>query len=187
MAYNVDESYRLRKMAQLASFAESVLDVGCAQYPNVFLKNKTVVGVDLEDGIMPCNYTNFIRGDLRTVVESNRAYQAVVAGEVLEHVKDPIGFLRQCNHVLEPGGSLILSTPNPHCPIESLLTITLSRKFYYTADHVMLFPQRWLIRMLELADFVDVQLYSGGFPIPGIGLLPCPRYLCYQTIAVAKK
>ena len=96
-----------------------------------------------------------------------------------------MSFLRACRETLAPGGTLVLSTPNPNSFIERLLTITLSRRFFYTNDHVMLFPQRWLIRMLERSGFSDVQLYSGGFPVPPLGLIRFPRAWCYQTIASA--
>jgi SAM-dependent methyltransferase len=116
---------------------------------------------------------------------SNSEFDAITAGEILEHLEDPMGFLRACYETLAPGGILVLSTPNPNSPIERLLTITLSRRFFYTDDHIMLFPQRWLIRMLERSGFSDVRLYSGGFPVPPLGLVPFPRAWCYQTIASA--
>lgn len=37
----------------------------------------------------------------------------IVAGEVIEHVMNPGRALKSCAEVLKPGGSLILSTPNP--------------------------------------------------------------------------
>ena len=97
-------------------------------------------------------------------------------------------------HRARPGGIIVLTTPNPTSPIERLLTTPLSRRFFYGKGgvyqpfgHICLYPQRWLIRMLEVAGFTGVKLSSGGFPLPGVGLVPFPRPWCYQTIAEAAR
>ncbi len=36
----------------------------------------------------------------------------VFAGEIIEHLFDPLGFLRECRRVLVPGGVLVVTTPN---------------------------------------------------------------------------
>lgn len=185
MAYSVNEDYRLKKMAGLISTEHSVLDIGCSQYPNHFLQNPIVEGVDLVSAELPNNYQKLHLCSLEELPDG--LYQGIAAGEILEHLEKPIDFLRECFRLLSPGGNIVISTPNPHSPIESILTIALNRRFYYTEDHLMLFPQRWLIRILEVAGFVDVKLYSGGFPIPHLGLFPCPRFFCYQTIAKASR
>lgn len=187
MTFTVDESYRLRKMAQLVASQHRVLDIGCTQLPNLFLHNPHVSGLDVNQGELPDNYHELILGTIASLAHSNKSYDAIVAGELLEHIENPIVFLKECYNTLNDNGTLVLSTPNPHSPFEWLLNLTLNKKYFYTSDHIMLFPQRWLIRMLETAGFSDVHLYSGGLPIPGVGLIPFPRPFCHQTIAVAKK
>jgi len=183
----INEDYRLKKLANNVSTCNSVLDIGCAQLPNKFLNNVNVTGLDLQQAKLPQNYSSFIKGSLDDVINMQQNYDAIVAGEILEHLINPMHFLQQCNQTLKPGGILALSTPNPHSIIEALLTITLNRQYFYTKDHIMLFPQRWLIRMLEINDFTNIKLYSAGFPIPKYGLIPFPRFLCHQTIAIATK
>ena len=178
-------SYRLRKMANLCRNAVKVLDVGWAEAPNPFLCNQTVIGLDLALGEKPPNYSGSYVGDALHLPDpfGPDAFDAVVAGEILEHLETPIDFLRRCHRALAPGGQLTLSTPNPHYPMEQLLTIFLSRRYFYTKYHVCLYPQRWLIRMMEIAGFTDVRLYSGGILIPFYGDVPFPRPWCHQTIA----
>lgn len=184
---STNEDLRLRRMARLTQGRRKVLDIGAADKPNPYLVGKPVVSLDLAQHDLPCNYSEQFVGnalDLPRPFDAGE-FDAITAGEIIEHLEDPMGFLRACRETLAPGGLLVLSTPNPNSPVERLLTIMLSRRFFYTSDHVMLFPQRWLIRMLERSGFSRVRLYSGGFPIPPFGLIPCPRPWCYQTIASA--
>ncbi|MCF7222044.1 class I SAM-dependent methyltransferase [Marilutibacter chinensis] len=189
MSFHVDESLRMRRLAAAVAGCDEVLDLGWAQIPNRFLCNRRVVGFDLDDAALPGNYHAAVTGDVRKMrhLLGTAEFDAIVAGEIIEHVEDPYGFLRDCHHLLRAGGKLALSTPNPNSPIERLLTLTLNRKFFYTREHLCLYPQRWLIRMLENCGFKDVRLRSGGFPLPFIGTVPFPRPWCHQTIAIATK
>ena len=183
-----NESYRLKKMAALCK-GERIADIGFAQSPNPYLNAKHVIGIDPAAVNTPVNYQQIFCGTLQQFcnAHSSQQFETVIAGELLEHLFHPMEFLQQCYDALEPGGRLVLSTPNPNSPIERLLTLQLNRRFFYTKDHLMLFPQRWLIRMLESSGFIDCALLSGGFPCPFFGLIPFPRPWCYQTIAVATK
>lgn len=185
----MSEDLRLRKMAGLASQKKKLLDLGCSALPNKYLRNKEVTGVDLIEARMPDNYTGFEKCDVLSLSKTfkDSKIDAIVAGELLEHLENPLIFLRQCYDTLENEGILVISTPNPNSFIERLLTLSLSRKYFYTGDHVMLFPQRWLIRIMEIAGFDDVKLYSGGMIFPVISLIPFPRPWCYQTIAIGIK
>jgi SAM-dependent methyltransferase len=182
-----NEDLRLSRMAGLVKGRERVLDIGSADKPNQYLHARQVVSLDLEPHEMPANYSEQVIGNAMHLPRPFSAgqFDAITAGEILEHLEDPMSFLRACRETLAPDGLLVLSTPNPNSPIEQLLTINLSRRFFYTSEHLMLFPQRWLIRMLERSGFSEVRLHSGGFPIPLLGLVPFPRPWCYQTIARA--
>lgn len=43
---------------------------------------------------------------------SDRSFAGVFAGEVLEHLYDPLAFLCECHRILLPGASLVVTTPN---------------------------------------------------------------------------
>ncbi len=183
------EAYRFKKMARLCADRSRVLDLGCACAPNTHLRNPEVIGLDQTRVAAPENYREMVVGDVRDLPQPFGAasFDCVVAGELLEHLERPLDFLRGCAETLQPGGLLILSTPNPNSPMERLLTLNLSRRYFYTSAHVCIYPQRWLIRMMEIAGFGDVELFSGGLPFPGLGLVPFPRPWCYQTIGTARK
>jgi 2-polyprenyl-3-methyl-5-hydroxy-6-metoxy-1,4-benzoquinol methylase len=185
-----NENYRLKKMASLIKDKNNVLDIGCSEKLNLYLKNNQVIGFDRKvPSRFPDNYSKFITGnveDMYGLLETNY-FDGIIAGEIIEHLKDPIDFLSQCYNLLKTDGKIVLSTPNPNSPIERFLTLNLSSKYFYTSDHIMLYPQRWLIRIMEVSGFIKVKLYSGGIISPLGKLIPFPRAFCYQTIAVGYK
>ena len=184
------ESFRMKKLARLTSGMQNLLDLGCAAMPNPFLTNERVVGMDLEKGILGENYDDFIQGDVMNLPDpfSPHSFDAIIAGELIEHLERPLDFLRACHRTLKNDGVLVLSTPNPNSPMEQLLTISLSERFYFTKNHICLYPQRWLIRMIATAGFKEIKLYSGGMPMFILKrLMPFPRPWAHYTIAKGVK
>jgi 2-polyprenyl-3-methyl-5-hydroxy-6-metoxy-1,4-benzoquinol methylase len=69
-------------------------------------------------------------------------YQCVVMSDVIEHVSDPREALRLARELLEPGGFLLLSTPN----LESFWCKKFQLK---PMEHLFLFSPKSLRRLLE--------------------------------------
>lgn len=51
-------------------------------------------------------------GELNDLAYPDGAFEAVMAKHVLEHIRDPEQFARECWRILKPGGRLVLVTPN---------------------------------------------------------------------------
>lgn len=60
----------------------------------------------------------FMRADLNESFSSAymERFEAIVASEIIEHLENPRHFARECFKLLEPGGRVILSTPNVESP-----------------------------------------------------------------------
>ena len=77
---------------------------------------------------------------------------------VIEHVYDPVGFVRRLHDHLEPGGWVVVATPD----MGGFWRPLLGRRwpFYKMPEHVTYFDRESLGRLLEAGGFEDVR------PIP---------------------
>lgn len=172
----------------MARFATGrVLDIGFAEWPNPYLRGE-VYGFDRKAASLPPNYKNVMLGDVADLISIEERFDTVIAGEIIEHLEDPIQFLSGCYHILNSGGKLVLSTPNPYYPPVVWLERLMIRRFFYTEEHTFIFLPRFLVRFMERQGFQNVKTYSGGIVLPILNLsLPFPRAFCYAIIYVGQK
>ena len=64
---------------------------------------------------LPSAYVRSVCAQLPLIPLAAASFDAVVAGEVIEHLvpEDVLPALSECVRVLRPGGRLLLTTPNP--------------------------------------------------------------------------
>lgn len=180
-------SPRLEKMA---SFAKGkILDIGFSRLPNPYLDGE-VIGIDIRPTPRPPTYRAVFIGDITDICFPPASFDTVVAGELIEHLENPIQFLRDSRCLLRKGGTLILSTPNPYYPPIILLNWFMIRKYYYARNHIFEIAPRYLVRFLEQAGFRLKRMLSGDMIIPlgqkRILTVPVPRAICYHMIYVAE-
>lgn len=99
-----------------------VLDLACGiGYGAEYLseKAKTVIGIDLEKGILGFaarayrkDNLIFIQSDCENLPFQDRVFDCVVSLETIEHLFRPGEFLREIRRVIKPQGTFICSTPN---------------------------------------------------------------------------
>ena len=180
-------NYRQKKIAQIVSNFEKVLDIGYVEIPNKYLKNKSIIGLDLQESQKPINYDKVISLDVMEMDNYfNESYfDTICCGEVFEHLENPNGFLRICHQILKPDGVLVITTPNPYYFFEFASDILMSKKIFYNIDHVCIYPARWVVRMMEIAGFKNVKVISGGFTLPYIGDIWIPRPIAQYNLFIA--
>ncbi len=121
---------RVRMLSSLArySFAlryaagRRVLDVGCGARKGPWLlaqRAKSAIGFDITPEALhycqeqwPSPNAYYVAGDAAHLPFSDEAFETVTAFEVLEHLFDQAGLMRELRRVLKTGGTLVLSTPN---------------------------------------------------------------------------
>lgn len=80
-------------------------------------------------------------------------FDVVVAGEIIEHLRDPLKLLEAARLVLKDDGTLIVTTPNPYAPHR--VSAGRSRCAWENADHLFyVFPAG----VVEMADRAGLQL-----------------------------
>ena len=97
-----------------------VLDLGCRDgaLTQAYLEGNEVVGVDADREALAEAARLGIEtswADLDQPLEfADTSFDVVVAGELLEHLRDPQRLVRDARRVLRPGGTLVGSVPNAY-------------------------------------------------------------------------
>ncbi len=128
-----------------------VYDMGCVkgELHSIILDkypDKEIIGVDIERG-----------GD--KVFDLNKPFpkiwkkaDTIIAGEIIEHLENPYGFLKQCYKLLNSDGRLVITTPNINS-IKVLFNIHAE-----TADHIFSWSMYWLKRVLRRIGFEIIEV-----------------------------
>jgi 2-polyprenyl-3-methyl-5-hydroxy-6-metoxy-1,4-benzoquinol methylase len=150
-------------------------------------------------------------GDLdRDLPDFDAPFDAIVYGDVLEHLADPLRTLQGLNRWLAPGGRVVISVPNvAHLAIR--LSLLVGRFDYFDRGildrtHLRFFTDRSLRRLLAAAGLVLVRRTATAVPLYQVmpaawhGRLlaamhgasaACsrmfPRLLGYQLVVVAER
>jgi SAM-dependent methyltransferase len=101
-------------------------------------------------------------GGLRNGLFSEKTFDAVYLGDVIEHLTDPLETLRDIHSILRIGGVLIVRTPNANCGF-SRLSLGASKLMgcqWFASEapgHLNDFSMKSLVYALEFAEFRILQ------------------------------
>jgi SAM-dependent methyltransferase len=143
-----------------------VLDLGCRSgaFTRHFLEGNEVVGLDVDRAALAKAAELGIETVVGDVEEplpfAEASFDAVVAGELLEHLRFPEALVGEVRRVLRPGGTFVGSVPNAF-RVQSRLRFLRGRAPEDDPTHLhMLSPGA--VRAL-LSDFQDVRIsFVGG-------------------------
>jgi SAM-dependent methyltransferase len=138
-----------------------LLDIGCgtgwmAQYFHSY------TGIDGSPDAVECaldQQRNVLLGDVdRPLPFPDESFDAVVMKDLLEHVADPVGLVREARRVLRPGGLVFASSPDAQ------------RWMWDDYTHRRPFTRKSLRLLFADQDFA-VQRVGYESVLPGIGIL----------------
>lgn len=158
---------------------DSCLDLGAGS--GAFARRMADAGYDVQaNDLDPSSYgakeVPFWSLDLNRPVPEQlrgRRFDLVIAMELIEHLRDPIGFLEICRSFCKPGGMVLLTTPNTVDPISSCLFLKrgeyqfFNRQDYKGIGHITILPHWLLESHLERVGLETVQRTSVGCNSPG--------------------
>lgn len=112
--------------------------------------NKTAVqicrdrGLRIEEGFFDENFA-------KKILQKNHPFDVIHMGDVIEHVFDPIAFLRIAYSLLRPGGYIVIVTPN--------ISHFLARRYQIKPrEHLVYFNARSLVKALLSAGFSNIEI-----------------------------
>ena len=143
-----------------------VLDLGCRSgaLTRHFLDGNEVVGVDVDRAALEKAAALGIEPVEANVEEplpfEDGSFDAVVAGELLEHVRFPDGLVAEVRRVLRPGGVLVGSVPNAF-RVQSRLRFLRGRPPEDDPTHLHMYSPAQVRELLR--SLADVRLdFVGG-------------------------
>jgi len=145
-----------------------VLDLGCRSgaLTRHFLEGNTVVGLDVDAvalqraaalGIEP------VQGDVEEALPFESAtFDAVVAGELFEHLQFPDALVSEIERVLRPQGTLVGSVPNAF-NIQNRLRFLRGKPPEKDPTHLRMFSPGALRELLSSFERVQLDFVGGRY------------------------
>lgn len=139
-----DENPKLLSVGLGGGYAEEVISSKYIKY---------AIEPDKEAALVASNKVDYLFNDsFENVDFKNDYFNVVFAHHVIEHLEDPIMFIKKINRVLKVGGKLVLGTPN----FDSAAARRYGDKFRLLSDptHISLFSEIGLRHLLEDYGFL---------------------------------
>ncbi len=168
------------RLLTLAGSPRRALDVGCSTgylARRIVERGGSVVGLEVDDRAAAqarevCEQV--LVGDVETMPLPfpEHSFDAVLCGDVIEHLRDPGRFLARLRPLIRPGGRLVLTTPN--VANWTMRLGLLAGRWRYTErgildrTHTHLFTKRTLEQTLDRAGY-RVLDFDVTAPVPLIG------------------
>ncbi len=106
---------RARRIRAAVPFLRGeVLDFGCgAGALAAWVRPEDYWGVDRDCGVLQVARSQFPRHRFSTTLPEGHVFETVAALAVVEHLPNPVSWLRLMRRLLAPGGRVVITTPHP--------------------------------------------------------------------------
>jgi len=148
------------------NFKGLILDIGCAAGNLISLAPQAIEGIDIdEDDLKVARDKGYkvrkIDADKEMHLLKSEKYEGIWAKQVIEHLNNPLIFLKEIKRILKPGGKAVLYTPN--CPY------LLDKSFWNDYTHKRPFTRFSLYMIAYDAGFRKIKIYEDFRCFPGAG------------------
>lgn len=145
-----------------------ILDMGCATGNFIATHPDIIEGVEFDDDCLKiCHDRGFkvrkinVEHDLDQLSENY--YSGIYAKQIIEHLEDPLSFMKQIRRILRAGGKAVLLTPN--CPY------AFNKFFWDDYTHKRPLTKESLKRVALDAGFTEIKIYTDFRCFYGLGKL----------------
>lgn len=159
-AYVEFQGDRLRLMKNLFSKKKTLLELGCSA--GMFLYHakplmKKVIGIDYDAPAAAyashvCKCETYGIDIAKTPIRKG-SQDIVCAFQTLEHVDDPVAFMKTAGEYLAPGGHIAIEVPNLHDALIHLYDLPVHYQFYFHEAHLWYFTEKSLRKVMKKAGF----------------------------------
>ena len=148
----------------------SILDIGCSTGFFLHRISETtdwkVKGVELAK--QPSQFArntlglDVVTGELFSAHFADNSFDAIHIGDVLEHVPNPLEFLKECRRILKPNGRTYLSVPNGFVDSKGLVRYYKeeNRAGRHASGHIFFFEKKTLYKLFEITGFKPTYEYT---------------------------
>jgi 2-polyprenyl-3-methyl-5-hydroxy-6-metoxy-1,4-benzoquinol methylase len=166
-------------MLRMIGFNKRVLEAGCASgHVSEFLHSQgcSVVGVELDSTVVQPALQWLDRVIVGNIDDNElwdelagEFFDAILFGDVLEHLKDPLNSLRNSVKCLRPSGTVVVSVPNiAHADVKIALmngTFPYRESGLLDRTHIHFFTKESLLELMRDAGLVVTELYRVTVPV----------------------
>ena len=88
-----------------------------------------------------------------SISKIKKKYDVLILISVLEHIKNPINFLKKISTLLKPNGNILIEVPNVNDPLLKLYGLKIYKENYYRKAHINYFNSKTLRIFLKKLNF----------------------------------
>lgn len=156
------------------SKGKNVLDLGCVRHSADFALSdhnwlhkhigevaNQVVGVDYlqkDVEVLRMRGYNVVYGDVTTPLDIHEKFDLIIAGDLIEHLSNLDGFIKNLKNLLKEDGRIILSTPNPFY-IDLFFYVALKRSYIINPEHTCWICPQALSQIFQRYDLAIEEIH----------------------------
>jgi 2-polyprenyl-3-methyl-5-hydroxy-6-metoxy-1,4-benzoquinol methylase len=165
----------------------SLLEIGCGMGDFLLAaqeKGFKVSGLEVTDHLVEfvnrrLGFSGVQKGYIENVAYQKGSFDVVAFFDVIEHVRNPVEYMKRVNGLLKTSGKVFLATP----ALDSWSAKLLGNNWMeFKVEHLSYFNKKSITQLLEKTGFYNVRFYSNykvlnfdyitrhfvRFPVPGL-------------------